>query len=48
MRELQAESGGMKQDEELKQRTKQFAIRIVNLFRSLPKSEDARVLGRQV
>ena len=34
--------------EELKQRTKQFAIRIVRLFRSLPKTEEARVIGRQV
>jgi len=33
---------------ELKERTKQFAIRIVRLFRSLPKTEEARVLGRQV
>jgi four helix bundle protein len=36
------------QPEELRERTKQFAIRIVKLFRSLPKSEEARVLGRQV
>lgn len=34
--------------EELKKRTKQFAIRIVKLFRSLPRSEEARVIGRQV
>ena len=33
---------------ELKQRTKSFAIRIVNLFRSLPRAPDAQVLGRQV
>ncbi|MGH9403789.1 MAG: four helix bundle protein [Terriglobia bacterium] len=33
---------------ELKERTKRFAIRIVRLFRSLPKTEEARVLGRQV
>ena len=38
----------MNQAEQLKERTKQFAIRIVNLFRSLPKTEEARVLGRQV
>jgi len=36
------------QPEELRDRTKQFAIRIVKLFRSLPKTEEARVLGRQV
>ncbi|SRR5712692_154516 len=34
--------------EELKRRTKSFAIRIVKMFRSLPKTEDARVIGRQV
>jgi len=33
---------------ELKQRTKQFAIRIVNLFRALPRSPDAQTLGKQV
>jgi four helix bundle protein len=32
----------------LQGRTKQFAIRIVKLFRSLPKTEEARVIGRQV
>ena len=33
----------------LKERTKQFAIRIVRLFRTLPKNEeDARVIGKQV
>jgi four helix bundle protein len=36
------------QAEELKRRTKTFAIRIVKLFRSLPKTEEARVIGRQV
>ena len=34
--------------EELRDRTKQFAIRIVKLFRALPKTEEARVLGKQV
>ncbi|MBV9928288.1 MAG: four helix bundle protein [Acidobacteria bacterium] len=33
---------------ELKERTKDFAIRIVNLFRALPKTDEARVIGRQV
>ena len=32
----------------LKKRTKQFAIRIVHLFRALPRSEEARVIGRQL
>lgn len=34
--------------EKLKARTKQFAIRIIKLFRSLPKTEEARVVGRQL
>jgi four helix bundle protein len=33
---------------ELKQRTKRFAIRLVNLFRSLPHSPDAQTLGKQL
>ncbi len=32
----------------LKARTKQFAIRIVKLYRSLRAGDDARVIGRQV
>ena len=33
---------------DLKARTKSFAIRIVRLYRSLPRSTDAQVLGRQL
>jgi four helix bundle protein len=36
------------QAEQLKARSKQFAIRMVNLFRSLPRTGEAAVLGRQV
>ena len=38
----------MYQSEQLKERTKRFAIRVVNLFRALPRSEEARVIGRQL
>ena len=38
----------MYRSEQLKERTKQFAIRVINLFRALPKSDEARVIGRQV
>jgi four helix bundle protein len=38
----------MSQPEELRQRTKQFALRIVRLFQALPRSDEARVLGKQV
>lgn len=34
--------------EELKQRAKDFAIRVVKLYRALPRTEEARVIGRQV
>ena len=34
--------------EQLKQRTKKFAVRIVRLFRALPKSDEARIIGRQL
>jgi len=33
---------------DLKTRTKQFALRIIRLFRTLPKSPDAQVIGKQV
>lgn len=34
--------------EELRNRTKQFALRIIRLSRALPKSVDAQVIGRQL
>ena len=34
--------------EEPKARTRRFAVRIVRLFRALPKTDEARVLGKQV
>jgi four helix bundle protein len=36
------------QAKQLRARTKQFAIRIVRLFKSLPRTEEARVIGKQV
>jgi four helix bundle protein len=35
-------------DSEMKLRTKNFALRIVRLFRALPDSEEARIIGRQI
>jgi four helix bundle protein len=32
----------------LKQRTKDFALRIVRLYRSLPRTDEARILGKQL
>jgi len=34
--------------EELRDRTKHFAIRIVKLFKSLPRTDEARIIGKQV
>ncbi len=32
----------------MRSRTKEFALRVVKLFQALPRSEEARILGRQV
>ena len=34
--------------EELRNRTKRFALRIIRLFRHLPRTTEARVLGKQL
>jgi four helix bundle protein len=33
---------------DLKERTKQFALRVIRLCRALPRSEEARIIGRQL
>ncbi len=33
--------------EELKKRTKQFALRIVKLYQAIPKTDEARIIGKQ-
>ncbi len=38
----------MNAENDLKDRTKQFALRIIRLFGSLPKTTEAQVLGKQV
>jgi four helix bundle protein len=38
----------MKENEDLKKRTKQFALRIIRLYVSLPKTTAAQVIGKQV
>jgi four helix bundle protein len=43
--EMKAES---KEDRDLRQRTKAFAILVIRLFSSLPKTAEAQVLGKQV
>jgi four helix bundle protein len=34
--------------DQLKQRSKQFAIKIIRFFQSLPKTEEAKILGKQL
>jgi four helix bundle protein len=46
--ELKSTEHGMKPADELKLRTKKFALRIVKVFQALPRSEDARTLGKQL
>ena len=36
------------QAEQIKKRSKQFALRIVRLFRALPRAAEAQVMGRQL
>jgi len=38
----------MKEENDLKDRTKQFALRVIRLFGSLPKTTEAQVLGKQL
>jgi len=41
-------TGTISSPEDLRKRTKEFALRVIQLFRALPKTEEARVLGRQI
>ena len=34
--------------DELKQRTKKFALRVIKLFQSLPKEPEAQIIGKQM
>jgi len=38
----------MKEENDLKDRTKQFALRVIRWFGSLPKTTEAQVLGKQL
>ena len=42
------ERGTMNEKPDLKTRTKDFALRIIRLYSSLPRSPEAQVLGKQV
>ena len=38
----------MKEEPDLKERTKQFALRVIRLYGTLPKTTEAQVLGKQL
>jgi len=38
----------LKRSEQLKKRTKEFALRVIRLFKAIPRGEEARIIGRQV
>ncbi|MCI0356009.1 MAG: four helix bundle protein [Acidobacteria bacterium] len=40
--------GALAQADALRKRTRDFAIRIIRLFRALPRAEEARIIGRQL
>jgi four helix bundle protein len=40
--------GALAKAEQMQQRTKQFALRVLKLFRALPRTDEARVIGREV
>ena len=43
-----AEENSLEKAKELQVRTKSFALRIIKMFRSLPNSAEAGIIGRQV
>ena len=45
---MQNERGGKNEKVDLRQRTKDFALRVIRMFTSLPKNAVAATLGRQV
>ncbi|MEN1680483.1 MAG: four helix bundle protein [Planctomycetota bacterium] len=38
----------MRKDAELRERTKQFALRVIRVFQALPKTGEAQVIGKQL
>src|SRR3954468_16447276 len=45
---MEGDGSAVDRAEEFKRRTKRFALRVVKLVQALPKTEAARVVGRQV
>jgi four helix bundle protein len=45
---VNAQNQAMEDCQDLKSRTKEFALRILRLYRALPPNKEARILGKQV
>jgi four helix bundle protein len=45
---MKDEGGKVVANEDLKERTKRFALRVIRLYTSLPKTTEAQVIGKQV
>ncbi len=45
---MNPELGGKGKPEDLKERTKNFALRTIKLYGSLPQTSDAQILGKQL
>ncbi len=45
---MKDEASGRKKEEDLRVRTRKFALRIVRLYSQLPKTVEAQVIGKQV
>jgi four helix bundle protein len=45
---MNEESEGRRRKEDLRARTKEFALRVIRLYCSLPKTTEAQVLGKQL
>lgn len=46
--EEEGRTPGEERGQDLKERTRKFALRVIRLYTSLPKTTEAQVLGRQV
>src|SRR5271170_7282907 len=47
-RKMKDEVGRKKDEQDLRQRTKSFALRVIRLFGALPRTVEAQILGKQV
>jgi four helix bundle protein len=48
LKQAMTNADNMTMPEQLRNRTKRFALRVLKMFRALPKTEEARVVGRQI